>query len=81
MLLAAAVLYIAGALAVALSASFATLLTGRVLLGIAVGFSSATATVYAAEVSPSDVRGAVVTLLPSRTHARPPRGAVRHVGE
>ena len=61
-LLSAAVLYFAGALAVALSASFAVLLLGRVLLGIAVGFSSATATVYAAELSPSDVRGAVVTI-------------------
>lgn len=57
-----AILYIAGALIIAFSARYEGFISGRILLGIAIGFASGTVPLYAAELSPPTHRGMVVTL-------------------
>lgn len=61
-ILGASVLFIVGALVMGLSPTFWVLLVGRFIVGLSVGFASHTVPIYIAEVSPSDVRGRLVTL-------------------
>ncbi len=60
-IIAAAAVFIVGALASAAAPDTAVLVASRVLIGIAIGFASATAPVYISEVAPPDVRGRLVT--------------------
>jgi len=57
-----AVLFVAGSLLCAVSASPATLIVARVVLGLAIGIASFTAPLYLAEVAPEYIRGAMVSL-------------------
>jgi SP family galactose:H+ symporter-like MFS transporter len=58
----AALLFIAGAAAAALSPSAGALLASRFVLGLALGAVSASAPLYIAEISPAAGRGRLVTL-------------------
>lgn len=61
-LLVTALIFIAGSLVCAWSTSIAVLVTGRFLLGLAVGVGSFSAPLYIAELSSQDSRGRLVTL-------------------
>ena len=61
-ILVAAIVFGVGALVAALAPNVATLVGGRVILGLAVGMASVVVPLYIAEMAPSDVRGALVTL-------------------
>jgi sugar porter (SP) family MFS transporter len=61
-ILVAAIVFGVGALVAALAPNVATLLGGRVILGLAVGMASVVVPLYIAEMAPPDVRGALVTL-------------------
>jgi MFS transporter, SP family, galactose:H+ symporter len=61
-LIAAGIVFAAGALISALATSVAILLTGRVIVGIAIGLSSVTAPLYISEAAPRNTRGALVSL-------------------
>ena len=61
-LLVGAVLFIAGALLCALAGSVPMLMTGRVVLGLAIGLVAFTGPLYISEVAPSHWRGAMVSL-------------------
>jgi SP family myo-inositol transporter-like MFS transporter 13 len=56
-IIASALVFVAGSLVMCLSRSYELLVCGRVLLGVAVGLSSATVPVYIAEASPAVWRG------------------------
>ncbi|KAJ8609617.1 hypothetical protein CTAYLR_006279 [Chrysophaeum taylorii] len=58
----AAVSFFFGALIVAATTTFAQLLVGRVLIGIACGLATTTVPVYIAEVAPPSVRGTLLSL-------------------
>jgi sugar porter (SP) family MFS transporter len=58
----AAVIFGAGALAVALAPSVAFIIFGRFLLGLGVGLASMIVPLYIAEIAPADRRGALVSL-------------------
>jgi sugar porter (SP) family MFS transporter len=58
----AAVIFGAGALAVALAPSVAFIILGRFLLGLGVGLASMTVPLYIAEIAPADRRGGLVSL-------------------
>jgi len=60
-IIAAAGVFIVGALASAAAPDTLVLVLSRVLIGVAIGFASATAPVYISEVAPPDVRGRLVT--------------------
>ena len=59
---AAALLYIIGSLIIASAGGYGGLISGRMLLGVAIGFASSTVPHYSAELSPPTERGMVVTL-------------------
>src|ERR671911_2723684 len=54
-----AVLFFAGTLFVVFSPNFAILVTGRVMLGLAVGGASTVVPVYLAELAPYEIRGSI----------------------
>ena len=58
----AAVIFGAGALAVAFAPSVAFIIFGRFLLGLGVGLASMIVPLYIAEIAPADRRGALVSL-------------------
>ena len=58
----AAVIFIAGALAVALTPNVAFLVFGRFVLGLGVGIASMIVPLYIAEIAPPESRGALVSL-------------------
>jgi sugar porter (SP) family MFS transporter len=58
----AGVIFFAGALVSAFAPDEPTLLVGRFVVGIGIGFSSVVAPLYISEVAPADVRGALVSL-------------------
>ena len=60
-IIAAAVVFIVGALISAAAPGLAVLLLARVLLGVAVGLASANAPVYISEVAPPESRGRLVS--------------------
>jgi sugar porter (SP) family MFS transporter len=57
-----AVVFIVGAIISALADSVGVLTIARVVIGIAIGFASATAPVYISEMAPPEIRGRLVTL-------------------
>lgn len=61
-LVAAGVIFGGGALISAFAPSIGILLTGRVIVGFAIGLCSVVAPLYISEVAPADVRGALVSL-------------------
>jgi SP family galactose:H+ symporter-like MFS transporter len=61
-LLAAGVIFFAGALVSALAPNESVLLGGRLVVGIGIGFSSVVAPLYISEVAPAASRGALVSL-------------------
>ena len=62
-ILGAAVLFIAGALAMALAAGPWSLLVGRLLVGLAIGLSSTTVPIYISESAPAASRGTLITAM------------------
>ncbi|CAG8450701.1 15539_t:CDS:10 [Dentiscutata erythropus] len=58
----AATLFICGALLLSLAHSYATLLIGRLVVGIAVGLASMVVPIYISEISPRLHRGRLVTI-------------------
>lgn len=58
----AAIIFAVGAVAAALAPSAAFLVGARFVLGLAVGLASVIVPLYLAEMAPSDIRGALVTL-------------------
>jgi sugar porter (SP) family MFS transporter len=61
-LLVAGLIFLAGALISAFTPDETTLLAGRFIVGIGIGFSSVVAPLYISEVAPAEVRGALVSL-------------------
>ncbi len=61
-LLVGALLFVAGALLCAFAGGVATLMIGRVVLGLAIGIVAFTSPLYISEVAPSHWRGAMVSL-------------------
>lgn len=61
-LIAAGLLFAAGAIVSSLATSVAVLLAARLVVGIAIGLSSVTAPLYISEVAPPQTRGALVAL-------------------
>lgn len=61
-LMAGSVIFTVGALAMAVANSTGTLVVGRCIVGIAVGFSSTTVPLYIAELAPPQQRGLLVAL-------------------
>jgi len=61
-ILAAALLFIAGGILSAVAAELMALLTGRFLVGLAIGFASMLTPLYLAEIAPAGDRGAIVSL-------------------
>jgi SP family galactose:H+ symporter-like MFS transporter len=61
-LLAAGLIFFAGAIISALTPNEAILLCGRFIVGIGIGFSSVVAPLYISEVAPAPSRGALVSL-------------------
>jgi SP family myo-inositol transporter-like MFS transporter 13 len=61
-ILAADVLFIAGSVLMYASPTATVLMAGRVVVGLGVGLASLIVPVYLAEVSPTEVRGAVVAI-------------------
>ncbi len=60
-IIASAIVFIVGALISAAAPGAAVLVLARVVIGVAIGFASATAPVYISELAPPDVRGRLVT--------------------
>jgi len=56
------VLFLAGAIVMAFAPSPWFLIAGRVLVGLGVGMASMTAPLYISEVSPHNIRGALVSV-------------------
>src|SRR5215469_13648314 len=61
-ILAAALLFVAGAILCALAAELTVLLLGRLLVGLAIGVASMLTPLYLAEIAPASERGAIVSL-------------------
>jgi sugar porter (SP) family MFS transporter len=61
-ILGAALLFIVGALLAAVANTVEVLLIARFLIGLAIGVASMLTPLYLAEISPADVRGAIVSL-------------------
>lgn len=61
-ILAADVVFAAGAILMAASPNVGLLIAGRILVGLGVGVASLTAPLYIAEASPAKIRGALVTM-------------------
>ncbi|KAI9259355.1 general substrate transporter [Sporodiniella umbellata] len=62
LVLASSIIFVAGALVMALSSSFAVLLVGRIIVGLGVGIASMIVPVYVSELSPKRIRGRLNTL-------------------
>ncbi len=62
MIIAAAFVFIVGAIVSAAAPDTAVLTIARVVIGVAIGFASATAPVYISEMAPPDIRGRLVTM-------------------
>jgi len=62
LLMIAAIIFIIGTLSSAYSTTVPTLVISRIVLGIAIGVSSFTAPLYISEISPTRLRGALVSL-------------------
>lgn len=56
------VVFIIGTAIVSAANGYATLMAGRVILGLAVGAASATVPVYLSEISPTKIRGRLLTM-------------------
>ncbi|RCL03361.1 MAG: Sugar porter (SP) family MFS transporter [Candidatus Tokpelaia sp. JSC161] len=61
-LLIASILFIIGSLLCAFSSSVETLISARILLGLAVGVASYAAPLYLSEISPEQIRGSMISL-------------------
>ncbi|MBD3380172.1 MAG: sugar porter family MFS transporter [Candidatus Omnitrophica bacterium] len=61
-IIATAVIFVLGSLATALAPGVGFLVAGRVVIGIAIGIASFAAPLYISEVSPPNIRGALVSL-------------------
>lgn len=61
-ILTAAVVFTGGALFTGLAQDVLSLILGRLVLGIAIGFASITVPLYISEISPAKMRGALVSL-------------------
>jgi SP family galactose:H+ symporter-like MFS transporter len=61
-ILGAGLLFIAGAILSAVASDVSVLLVGRFLVGLGIGVASMLAPLYLAEISPANVRGAIVSL-------------------
>ncbi|MBO0902816.1 sugar porter family MFS transporter [Jiella sonneratiae] len=61
-IIAAAALFVVGALLCAFADSYLLLLAGRLVLGLAIGVASMLTPLYLSEMAPADKRGAVVSL-------------------
>src|SRR5580704_12598046 len=61
-LLVTGVVFVVGAVVAAIASTTATLLAGRVIVGIGIGFASMLTPLYLAEVAPAENRGALVSL-------------------
>ncbi|HEX8806606.1 MAG TPA: sugar porter family MFS transporter [Candidatus Aquilonibacter sp.] len=61
-LLVSGIIFAIGSLLSAAAPSDAVLLAGRIIVGLAIGFTSVVAPLYISEVAPADVRGAMVSL-------------------
>lgn len=61
-LLAAGIMFTVGAILSALATTVWMLLIGRLIVGVAIGFSSVTSPLYISEVSPAEIRGGLVSL-------------------
>jgi SP family myo-inositol transporter-like MFS transporter 13 len=61
-ILLSSLLFAMGSVLLACATSYAALLVGRLVVGVAIGFSSMTVPLYIAEVSPPDIRGRLVSL-------------------
>jgi sugar porter (SP) family MFS transporter len=61
-ILAAALIFVAGAILCALAAELTVLLVGRFLVGLAIGVASMLTPLYLAEIAPASDRGAIVSL-------------------
>lgn len=60
-IIAAAIVFIVGSVASAAAPDTVALVLARLVIGVAIGFASATAPVYISEMAPPDVRGRLVT--------------------
>ncbi|XP_048526979.1 probable polyol transporter 6 [Triticum urartu] len=58
----AACIFLAGSVLMGLSPNFATLLAGRCVAGVGVGYALMIAPVYAAEIASADIRGSLTSL-------------------
>ncbi|GJN40647.1 hypothetical protein PR202_gb29894 [Eleusine coracana subsp. coracana] len=58
----AACIFLAGSVLMGLSPNFGTLLTGRCVAGVGVGYALMIAPVYAAEIASSEIRGSLTSL-------------------
>lgn len=61
-IIATAIIFFIGSIATALAPSVELLIAGRVVIGFAIGIASFTVPLYISEISPSNVRGAMVSL-------------------
>src|SRR5271156_1698570 len=61
-ILAAALLFVAGAIFSSIAAGLILLLVGRFLVGLAIGVASMLTPLYLAEIAPARARGAIVSL-------------------
>ena len=61
-IIATAIIFAIGSVATALSPNAPILIAGRIVLGIAIGVASFTVPLYISEVSPSQIRGSLVSL-------------------
>lgn len=62
MLIVDALLFIAGSIITAMSSTIVMLVTGRIIVGLAIGVASFTAPLYISEIAPKQFRGALVSL-------------------
>ena len=61
-IIASSILYLAGALFLALAQNYVTLIIGRVMLGFAMSLAAASECVYVSELAPANIRGSLVSL-------------------
>ena len=61
-IISSAFVFIAGSIVSAVAGSYEVLTLARIVIGVAIGFASATAPVYISEVAPPELRGRLVTL-------------------
>jgi MFS transporter, SP family, galactose:H+ symporter len=61
-ILVTAAIFILGSILTAIATNFATLIFGRIAIGVAIGVASYTAPLYISEMAPPNLRGGLVTL-------------------